>query len=129
MIPLRFYIQVVNFLTGMPLAGLSMPRQKAKKNPAPKPANPPDNYWETKQTLDNKGKKLFIQKIFEDWCKGCGICIAFCPVNVFDKNENGLPVIKDPDACTGCRFCEIHCPDFALSIQERYPDRRKKDDA
>jgi 2-oxoglutarate ferredoxin oxidoreductase subunit delta len=126
MIPLRFYIQVVNFLTDIPHAGLSMPPKKTKKTPGPIPANPSEDYWEEKQNLENKGKKLFIQKIFEDWCKRCGICIAFCPASVFDKSKSGLPVIKDPDACTGCRFCEIHCPDFALSIQERYPDRRKK---
>jgi 2-oxoglutarate ferredoxin oxidoreductase subunit delta len=79
-----------------------------------------------KQKLEREGKKLFIQKIFADWCKGCGICIAFCPTKVFEKSDNGIPAIKDPDACTGCRFCEFHCPDFALSIHERYPDRRKK---
>jgi len=103
-----------------------MPRRKTKTSPAPKPADPPDNYWETKQNLEKKGKKFFVQKIFKDWCKGCGICIAFCPANVFEKSESGLPIIKDPDACTGCRFCEFHCPDFALSVHERFPDRRKK---
>jgi len=100
---------------------------KRKKNiPAPEQAIPPDNYWETKQDLEKAGKKLFTQKIFADWCKACSICIAFCPANVFEKSDSGMPVIKNPDACTGCRFCEFHCPDFALSIHERYPDRRKK---
>ena len=126
MIPIRFYIQVVNIHPDAPLAGLAMPRKKAKTSAADQHANPPENYWEIKQKLEKKGKKLFVQKIFEDWCKGCGICIAFCPAGVFEKSGNGLPFIKDPDACTGCRFCEFHCPDFAISIQERYPDRRKK---
>jgi 2-oxoglutarate ferredoxin oxidoreductase subunit delta len=104
---------------------LSMPKRK-KKNKAPteKKQNP-DNYWETKQELDKKGKKLFEQKIFEDWCKGCGICSAFCPAKVFDQSDTGTPIVKNPDACTGCRFCELHCPDFAISIHEKFPDRRK----
>ncbi len=97
-----------------------------KKNHSNKKDNKANNYWETKKKLNRDGKKLFKQEIFQDWCKACGICIAFCPVNVFDKDEQGRPVIKDPDACTGCRFCELHCPDFAISILDRYPDRRRK---
>jgi len=103
-----------------------MPKQKTKNNPEPDQANPSDNYWKTKKKLEKTGKKLFEQKIFDDWCKACGICIALCPAKVFKKNQDGKPVIKDPDACTGCRFCEFHCPDFAISINERFPDRRKK---
>jgi 2-oxoglutarate ferredoxin oxidoreductase subunit delta len=103
-----------------------MPKRKTKTGPETDLAKPPEKYWEIKQNAEKEGKKLFVQKIFADWCKACGICIAFCPANVFEKNENGMPVIKDADACTGCRFCEFHCPDFAISIQERYPDRRKK---
>ena len=101
---------------------------KKKKTPGT-PSHPkqnPEDYWETKKNLDKKGKKLFVQQIYEDWCKGCGICIAFCPEKVFDKSETGTPVVINSDACTGCRFCEFHCPDFAISIHDRYPDRRKK---
>ncbi len=104
-----------------------MPQGKTKKNPPAAPQKSADNYWETKKKLDKKGKKLFVQKIFADWCKACGICVAFCPAGVFAKDENNRPIIIEPDRCTGCRFCEFHCPDFALSIHERYPDRRKKE--
>ena len=103
-----------------------MPTRKTKNGPAPDHTIPPDNYWEIKENLEKEGKKLFIQKIFADWCKACGICIAFCPAHVFEKSDSGMPLIKNPDACNGCRFCEFHCPDFAISIHERYPDRRKK---
>jgi len=103
-----------------------MPKRKKKnKSPSDTEQNP-ENYWETKKNLASKGKKLFVQKIFDDWCKACGICIAFCPAEVFEESKTGAPVIKNPDACTGCRFCEFHCPDFAISIQDRFPDRRKK---
>jgi 2-oxoglutarate ferredoxin oxidoreductase subunit delta len=84
------------------------------------------NYWEKKQELEKKKRKLFNQRFFHDWCKSCGICIAFCPKKIITTDRNGKPVIEDPDQCTGCRFCELHCPDFAISINERYPDRRRK---
>jgi NAD-dependent dihydropyrimidine dehydrogenase PreA subunit len=25
-------------------------------------------------------------------------------------------IVVDADACTGCRLCELLCPDFAISI-------------
>jgi 2-oxoglutarate ferredoxin oxidoreductase subunit delta len=56
--------------------------------------------------------------IFRDWCKSCGICAAFCPRQCLGLDENGGPVIKDAKRCTGCRWCELHCPDFAICVKE-----------
>ena len=67
----------------------------------------------------DKPKKHYSQLIFRDWCKSCGICIAFCPKKVIGRDENGAPVILRPDDCIGCRFCELHCPDFAITVTER----------
>jgi len=69
---------------------------------------------------------LYSQTIFYGWCKACGICIAFCPQEVFRPNEQGKPVMAQPDKCTGCGFCEIHCPDFAITIAERPPQQHKE---
>jgi 2-oxoglutarate ferredoxin oxidoreductase subunit delta len=85
-----------------------------------------DDYWKTKLTLDKKSIHLFDQIIFRDWCKACGICIAFCPKTVYAKDKTGKPVIDRPDDCNGCRLCELYCPDFAITIKERYRDRRRK---
>ena len=49
------------------------------------------------------------------WCKGCGICSAFCPKNVL-KVTNGKVVIASPDDCIKCGLCENLCPDFALYL-------------
>ena len=63
-------------------------------------------------------------EIYKSWCKRCGICAAFCPVEALGQDETGLAYAKDPEKCTGCRLCEMRCPDFA--IQVRSP--RKKEE-
>ena len=64
--------------------------------------------------------------IFRDWCKACGICAAFCPKQVIGLRSDGKPVIERPDDCIGCRFCELHCPDFAISVKERRADTERQ---
>lgn len=66
-----------------------------------------------------KTKRSFDIAIFSGWCKGCGICAAFCPRECIAMGEDGNPVVQDADRCTGCGFCEIHCPDFAISVRAR----------
>jgi len=61
--------------------------------------------------------------IFRVWCKSCGICVAFCPSGALGKNEMGQPVVKDLGKCTDCGWCEIRCPDFAISVDHAADDR------
>jgi 2-oxoglutarate ferredoxin oxidoreductase subunit delta len=72
-------------------------------------------------------KKHFDVSFYHDWCKACGICMAFCPQQIIKADKTGRPEIRDTDHCVGCRFCEIHCPDFAITVSERKPKRRKND--
>ncbi|HET6496755.1 MAG TPA: ferredoxin family protein [Thermoleophilia bacterium] len=58
-----------------------------------------------------------------DLCKACGICIAICPRQVYDRDEAGFPVIARPELCAQCLTCEVHCPDFAIAIERRVPKR------
>ncbi len=57
-----------------------------------------------------------------DYCKGCSICIAFCPKKVLQPsnhiNSKGyiLPEAVNLDACTQCKLCEIVCPDLAIAV-------------
>lgn len=55
-------------------------------------------------------------RIIEAWCKGCAICVEFCPKHVFVMKDN-LPVIVDLHACNRCMLCEMRCPDFALTVK------------
>ncbi len=82
-----------------------------------------------RQGARSKGRKRFDQHVFRDWCKACGICMALCPQQIITRDEEGKATITDPDACIGCRTCEVHCPDFAITITERHPRRRKTDGA
>ena len=61
--------------------------------------------------------KITRIEINKGYCKGCGICITLCPNSVFESNL-GRPVVKDLAKCTGCRNCELWCPDFAIDIEE-----------
>ena len=55
--------------------------------------------------------------IFGTWCKGCGICIEFCPQGVFEANGQGRPFVAHPDKCTACHWCDTHCPDMAITVR------------
>ena len=91
----------------------------------------------TKQTQTERGckngesgkkkKKFFDVFFYLDWCKACGICMAFCPQKIIRADKNGKPVMEDADRCVGCRFCELHCPDFAITVSRRKPRRRRGD--
>lgn len=61
------------------------------------------------------GKKSDLQ-VKKEWCKGCGICVAFCPKNVLALDQNEKVEIVDIDSCISCGLCELRCPDFAIFL-------------
>ena len=67
-------------------------------------------------------KQESIVIIDAGYCKGCGICIHFCPKQILDLapevNKLGYhpPIVVDGGECNGCRQCELFCPDFAIFI-------------
>lgn len=80
-----------------------------------------------KTQAKKKEKKKFDVSFYHDWCKACGICMAFCPQKIIQADKSGKPLISEKDKCIGCRFCEIHCPDFAITVSDRKPKRRQND--
>lgn len=61
-----------------------------------------------------------IMKADEDKCNQCGLCMENCPFRAWEKNEAGLPVMKDPHECFSCYNCMVACPNDAISIVEPY---------
>ena len=61
-------------------------------------------------------------------CKGCGLCVVFCPkssIAISDKsNKKGYfppePVNSD---CSGCAICAIVCPDAVIEIHRDKSER------
>lgn len=50
------------------------------------------------------------------WCKRCGICVHFCPRQVFSADDDKQPRVQALDRCTACRLCEYWCPDLAIEV-------------
>ena len=59
-------------------------------------------------------------------CKGCCICVEFCPLGVLSESERAnskgyhLPEIAPgkEDSCVHCQFCSLVCPEFAIYTLE-----------
>jgi 2-oxoglutarate ferredoxin oxidoreductase subunit delta len=83
------------------------PRQELKPDASPSADLP-----------EEKPHPEYRINIFRDWCKGCGICAAFCPRHCLGLDAEGNPVVEKSANCTGCRWCELHCPDFAICVRE-----------
>ncbi len=51
-------------------------------------------------------------------CKGCGICVEFCPKKVLELDELGKITIANGEDCVACGQCELRCPDYAVYLVE-----------
>ena len=61
--------------------------------------------------------KLKAHHINREWCKGCGICVHFCPTNVLELDEEDKSVAVRLDDCICCMQCELRCPDLAIEVE------------
>lgn len=73
---------------------------------------PPQNVL---NLLKGKSRTLFI----EDWCSGCGLCIAGCPQGALalqkDKAGNARAVVEN-SLCLFCGYCSSWCPEFCIKV-------------
>jgi 2-oxoglutarate ferredoxin oxidoreductase subunit delta len=72
----------------------------------------------TIKEVSGTGKKGAVKiDIIVNYCKGCEICVAFCPEDVLIMNKEVAEVV-DISKCTKCNICEYLCPDFSISVEE-----------
>ena len=57
-------------------------------------------------------------KIHIERCKGCGICVAFCPKKVLAINKIEKVEIVNEKDCIKCGQCETRCPDYAIFVEK-----------
>lgn len=69
--------------------------------------------------MGNNEKGRSKVTIYPDWCKGCGICAAFCPAKVIEVDAQGKARVVREEDCVHCGFCELHCPDFAIVVKDK----------
>lgn len=71
---------------------------------------------EVKTSGDYNESPVFI---YYNWCKKCGICVAFCPTGTLARKPDGSPYVEHPEKCTHCETCDRLCPDFAITGAKR----------
>lgn len=59
-----------------------------------------------------------------DYCKGCGLCVDFCPQEIMQLDTDVITqkgyhpaFCVDQDKCTACLSCAMMCPDVAITIE------------
>ncbi len=66
--------------------------------------------------------EIAIVNIDNERCKGCSLCVEFCPKGVLYISERlnmkGYFVVamSDKIGCTGCATCALVCPDVAIEV-------------
>ena len=62
-------------------------------------------------------------KLKTDICKGCGLCVEFCPKKVLrlsaEINQKGYHYVEaaEPKNCIGCCGCAVMCPDSVIEVE------------
>lgn len=55
-------------------------------------------------------------------CKGCELCVHFCPRNLirlsdeFNSKGHYPAAFQESEECRGCAICAMMCPDVAIEV-------------
>ncbi len=64
----------------------------------------------------SKRKKRLVLR--PEWCKGCLICVEFCPKQVLALDQDQKIIAPNEEACIACGLCELRCPDLAIELMD-----------
>ncbi len=73
------------------------------------------------ETRSKTRKKGYVE-IDQAFCKGCGMCVHFCPQSCLaisgNINASGYATAAcvDKDPCTGCATCALVCAEAAIEV-------------
>lgn len=62
--------------------------------------------------------------IDQERCKGCTLCLGFCPQHVIAmsnevinaKGYHPAALVDPTNKCTGCAICALVCPDVCITV-------------
>ncbi|MGM9525835.1 MAG: ferredoxin family protein [Peptococcaceae bacterium] len=57
-----------------------------------------------------------ISNIDKNKCRGCGLCVANCPLDTIRLDTDQKAYIAYPDDCMTCFVCERICPAGAINV-------------
>lgn len=58
-----------------------------------------------------------LPAINREWCKGCRICVEFCPKDALATDKLEKAKLAYPEKCIRCGICELMCPDLAIQLE------------
>jgi 2-oxoglutarate ferredoxin oxidoreductase subunit delta len=63
-------------------------------------------------------------------CKGCGLCVEFCPRHCLELADalNAIGYhpahLHEPDKCTSCTLCAEVCPEAGIRVYKKRKPKR-----
>jgi 2-oxoglutarate ferredoxin oxidoreductase subunit delta len=82
-----------------------------------------------RQPISSVGPKGHKHTIIRQFCKGCRICVEFCPTGTLDLDDRFKVKVAHPENCIACRMCEYRCPDMAIFVEKGTAKQGKKSEA
>ena len=61
--------------------------------------------------------------IKKERCKGCSVCVTFCPKQVLELDALGKVFVAHHENCIACGQCELRCPDYAIFMNKITPEK------
>ena len=66
-----------------------------------------------------------LVRFCRDACKGCGLCVHFCPKGLIQEDLSYLNAygvhpmrISRQEECIACANCAVMCPDGVITVEK-----------